>query len=98
MSYPNYPAFTGNEPCTQVDPELFYPEGKGRTQDREMSTLRAMCASCDIVAACKAYALHHEGEGYWGGTSPAQRSIERSRRRIVLQSPAYHVYLVKGAS
>lgn len=56
--------------CTQVDPELFFPEKGGKGADEA----RKVCGACDVVAECLAFALRtREEEGVWGGKSPRQR-------------------------
>jgi len=58
--------------CAQVDPELWFPEKGGSTQQA-----KALCACCPVRPECLAYALaHDERFGVWGGAS------ERDRRRM----------------
>ena len=63
--------------CAQVDPELFFPEGKG-TQTREV---KQVCAACDVITECLEYALrNNERIGVWGGKSVLERArIRRAR-------------------
>ena len=59
--------------CAETDPELFYP-AKGETS----TAARLICAKCEVVAQCLAYALDGgEGYGVWGGTNPAERRAMR---------------------
>jgi WhiB family redox-sensing transcriptional regulator len=59
--------------CSQIDPELFYPDKGGDTKPA-----KRICADCEVRAECLAYALQHgERFGVWGGLS------ERERRRLV---------------
>jgi WhiB family transcriptional regulator, redox-sensing transcriptional regulator len=63
--------------CTDVDPELFYPE-VGESPDPALAT----CAGCPVRTICLELALtNYEGEGIWGGTTPFQRRRIRERRR-----------------
>jgi WhiB family transcriptional regulator, redox-sensing transcriptional regulator len=58
--------------CTEVDPEIFFPERGGSSR-----AARLVCAQCDVRAQCLEYALNNKEQfGIWGGTS------ERERRRI----------------
>jgi WhiB family redox-sensing transcriptional regulator len=66
---------TGVALCSQVDPEIFFPEKGGSTRDA-----KRVCSSCSISVACLDYALERgERYGIWGGTS------ERERRRLLRQ-------------
>lgn len=58
--------------CSQTDPEAFFPEKGGSTQEA-----KRICSACDVRAECLEYALAHgERFGIWGGLS------ERERRRL----------------
>jgi WhiB family redox-sensing transcriptional regulator len=58
--------------CTQVDPEIFFPERGGSSK-----AARSVCAQCDVRTQCLEYALNNKEQfGIWGGTS------ERERRRL----------------
>lgn len=56
--------------CAQVDPGLFYPE-KGESPQ----PAKAVCARCEVCAACLAEALaRREGWGVWGGLTARERA------------------------
>lgn len=58
--------------CSQVDPELFFPEKDGRA-----SIAKKVCLACDVRRECLEYALaNDERHGIWGGLS------EKGRRNI----------------
>lgn len=58
--------------CAQTDPEMFFPEKGGTTRNA-----KKVCASCDVVKECLAYAMRGEERfGIWGGLS------ERERRKL----------------
>ncbi|QDF18539.1 WhiB family transcription factor [Gordonia phage Pupper] len=58
--------------CAEVDPEMFYPEKGGSTQDA-----KAVCRSCEVKVECLDFAVKtDERFGVWGGLS------ERERRRL----------------
>ena len=65
-------AWQDDAPCTQADPELFFPAKGGSTRQA-----KRVCMACDVRAACLEYALANgERHGIWGGKS------ERERHRI----------------
>lgn len=72
-----YPQFTGTEPCTQVDSEIFYQE----SYDRDMlKLLRSMCGRCDLQVECLEYSLT-EDFGFWAGYTAHERAMLARRRR-----------------
>lgn len=72
---PAYPPITGDEPCRQVDADVFFPE----SGENELARAAAkLCRSCDVLLPCLAYAVANEPHGIWAGTSPKQR--QRLRR------------------
>jgi hypothetical protein len=85
-----YPDFKGNEPCTEIGPEMFCasPQGVSRPYVG-IEILREACARCDMLAECREWSLHHEGNsgGFWAGMSPTERSTERRRLNILLEDP-----------
>lgn len=64
--------------CPQTDPDAFFPENGGSTQDA-----KAICRRCPVIDPCRNYALDHEVRfGVWGGLSENERrAILRTRRR-----------------
>lgn len=70
--------FGGHPACTDVDPELFFPEPGEYAKAAEA---KAVCAGCEIKAACLAYAVRHvEPHGIWGGVSEDDRRMSRQKR------------------
>ncbi len=73
--------------CTQVDPDLFYPEKGGSTREAKKT-----CLACPVRARhlggsgeCLDYALaHQERYGIWGGVAERERRgmINRQQQRI----------------
>ena len=58
--------------CAEVDPDLWFPEKGGSTQEA-----KAVCRRCAVRAECLDYALAHDARfGVWGGAS------ERDRRQM----------------
>jgi hypothetical protein len=59
--------------CAEVDPELFFPEGRGHGS-WDYRTAARLCLLCPLRADCLEAALtRHEEHGMWGGTTPKQR-------------------------
>ena len=82
MTPPEYPAFTGFEPCATTDPEAFFPE-KGKAGVIVPAVLRRMCEDyCFMLDDCREWAVWHADEGFWGGTTPLQRRAIRKERGI----------------
>lgn len=59
-----------------IDPELFFPAGPGAIAQARAA--KQVCASCPVLAACQAFALHNQTHGIWGGMTEAER--DRFRR------------------
>lgn len=57
--------------CAETDPDLFFPELDSIWKVPEA---KKICAECDVIEACLAYALRNRfDEGILGGLSPNQR-------------------------
>lgn len=65
-----YPPVTGDEPCRQVDPDVFFPE----LGDNDVRHVTDLCRPCPILLPCLAWAVEHERHGVWAATTPAQRA------------------------
>ncbi len=65
-------AWQDGAPCSQTDPEVFFPEKGGTTREGKQ-----VCLGCDVRDKCLSYALDNDERfGIWGGLS------ERERRRL----------------
>lgn len=64
--------------CRSLPAEMFFhPDGERgpRRRNRE-SAAKAVCASCPVLAACRAHALAvQEPYGIWGGLSEDDRAV-----------------------
>lgn len=58
--------------CRGEDPKVFYP-------DPPQAGLAAtrICQPCPAQVACLAWALEHDEQGVWGGTTAEQRRTMR---------------------
>lgn len=71
----------GEAICSQVDPELWFPEPGEWTRTREAKRL---CHTCPLVMACRRWALDHlalSEYGIWGGTTPNERRALRRKQK-----------------
>ncbi len=71
------PDMSGDHNCADLDPELFFPAG----DDAERARTR-LCIGCPYLGPCRDYALAHDVQGVWGGTTYQQRREARRRRSI----------------
>lgn len=64
--------------CRGLDSEIFYhPDGeRGSARERRVSTAKAICAACPVIAQCRAHALKtKEPYGVWGGLGEEDREV-----------------------
>lgn len=71
--------------CRDLNPEMFFhPDGERgpRRRNRE-NAAKAVCASCPVIAACRAHALAvQEPYGIWGGLSEDDRAAILERQGV----------------
>ena len=71
--------------CRDLDPEkFFHPDGERgpRRRNRE-NAAKAVCATCPVIAACRAHALAvQEPYGIWGGLSEDDRAVILERQGV----------------
>lgn len=75
--------------CRGAPLQLFVPDdevardGPGRPAPSPPPEVLAYCRPCPVRDRCLAWALAFEEQGYWGGTTTAQRrQLARPRRRL----------------
>ena len=77
--------------CRELPTEMFFhPDGERgpRRRNRE-NAAKAVCASCPVIAACRAHALAvQEPYGIWGGLSEDDRAALLARRGVTRISEA----------
>jgi WhiB family redox-sensing transcriptional regulator len=79
------PYFDNTQLCAQTDPELFFPEVKGKKNPDYLETVKkakAICGHCHFKDPCLEYALKHDIVGIWGGTEQAERDKLRSKAGV----------------
>lgn len=69
------PAFRERAACTEIDPELFFPEPGHRDQGH---AARRICASCPAMQECRESA-RLDDYGIWGGLSEQDRNRLHAR-------------------
>lgn len=62
--------------CRGVDPELFFPEGRGS----QATPAVKVCSTCPVMAECFEYGKN-EQYGVYGGVSANQRGAPRNVRQ-----------------
>ena len=83
------PAFDGTQPCAQVDPELFFPEGATTAHVYAKKIITPICNSCEFQEPCLEYALHSDVSGLWAGTTENDRKKIRQRTGIKVDTYMY---------
>ncbi len=71
--------------CRSTGSDIFFhPEGeRGPARRNRDLAAKTVCASCPVVAQCRAHALGvREPYGVWGGMSEAEREEYYQARRI----------------
>lgn len=87
---------TGSEPCSEIDPELFFIE-HAEPLEAIKPFLRQLCHGCPILDGCREHAIRHEEYGFWGGLTVQERKRERRSRNIVLESVSrYNISVVSA--
>ena len=87
-----YPLFE-NATCKSIGTEPYYPVTK--TLDSENIAALKLCQQCPELFKCLEWALVHEDQGIWGGTTPNHRKRIRRQRKIVFK-PLTGTDFVKG--
>lgn len=73
--------------CRPYRTDLWFPlehDRDGRLEIDERAA--ALCASCPVQTECLDYALRHNVEGIWAGTTPRERKKLRRYAGIIAQS------------
>lgn len=81
-----FPKFSGkgNPSCSEVDPEIFFPE-MGRTFNNNAA--KQICNSCVYKPECLEWAMNSSEDGIWGGTTERERrALKRHRRYAQMKS------------
>lgn len=95
-SYLEIPKFIleGTPACSNVDPELFYPQEIEITKTKVVTkyinatAAKKICGDCPLKLKCLEYALNNEEIGIWGGTTEYQREELKGKRVGARRIPA----------
>lgn len=75
------PNFGERAVCTQVEPELFFPESMSEWEASK-DWISQICGACPLKEPCLEYALAVKVSGVWAGTNEAERKAIRKARKI----------------
>ena len=67
-------------PCTDLDPEDFFPIAVVEPIPGDVARV---CAGCPVRRPCLAYALTNAVVGIWAGTNTSDRQLLRRRHGLV---------------
>lgn len=60
--------------CSDMDPELFFPEDDATVEDAQVKEAKDVCERCPGKFQCLLLAIKNREEyGIWGGTLPSER-------------------------
>jgi len=74
-----FPPIDGSQACLDAESELFFPASE---QPEFAAPAIALCRRCPFLHECLAYALTHDVQGIWGGTTTPQRDRIRTEHGI----------------
>jgi hypothetical protein len=75
--------------CSEIDPELFFPqdvEGNINASYYNERGAKEVCSSCVYKVDCLIFAFKNNEQGIWGGTTDGQRKQIRREMKITGQS------------
>jgi hypothetical protein len=84
-----YPMVDDRAPCRHGNPDRWFTDGD------QARAVADECTPCPFRQPCLMWALYHEREGCWGGTTPRERQ-ELRRRAGILMEPAPQLVLAVG--
>lgn len=104
MTEHHFPLFDNHALCSEVDPEVWFPENGGNAKYKtlEAEQARQLCRACPALVQCREYALKYTGLfGIWGALDPSQRRDIQKKLNItpihVLNTtPAMHEGFTDG--
>lgn len=75
------PNFGQRALCTQVEPELFFPESQAEWE-ASRDWISQICGACPLREPCLEYALAVKVSGIWAATNETERTALRKKRNI----------------
>lgn len=71
--------------CRTPDPDygydLHFPVSESAGNAPQIARAKAVCTSCPVVTACRAFALANAVDGVWGGMTEGERRVVRAREQ-----------------
>lgn len=68
-------------PCTNEEPELFFPISYTGGYEHQIAQAKAVCRKCPVAATCLEFALDTgDQHAILGGTTPAERTVIQKKR------------------
>lgn len=68
-------------PCTNEDPELFFPTSEAPDYQPQIRQAKDVCRNCPMKFACLEFALDTNDKwAILGGTTPSERTALQARR------------------
>ena len=76
--------------CRDVDPEIFFPIGRGMLAERQAIQAKVVCQRCPVRPECLKWAqFHASGDGVWAGfDADERRELRWSRAQRAEQGAA----------
>lgn len=75
------PTFDGSQLCASEDPDLFFPED-AKQRSINIPVARKICSRCQFHDTCLTYALAHDVDGIWAGTTERERKAMRKQLNL----------------
>lgn len=67
-------------PCTNEEPELFFPDSEAEHHQLQIAEAKAVCRKCPMKFTCLEFALATDDKwAILGGTTPSERSALQAR-------------------
>ena len=67
--------------CTQIDPDLYFPDSLAEAMSNNVGVVKRMCFGCPLLVACFEHAMtfsYYDDHGIWGGTTAYERKQFKS--------------------
>ena len=72
--------------CRNVDPELFFPVGRGEQARLQTREAKAVCRGCPVLVQCAEWVLTtgaDQDNGIWAGMDPDERRVARRSKKTL---------------
>lgn len=73
-SLPERPEWHARASCRDLDPDIFFPEGRKSVVVEAEAFAKSICRLCVVQTQCLQYALTNRiNNGVWGGATESER-------------------------